>query len=195
MNIQPDQSLQDQFASRLICFGCGPANPLGLQLKSYLGSAAQEDAHKGFLPGLEPPGNWLPAGLAAPPPLPSRLVASFQPQAHHQAFPGVVNGGIISTLLDCHLNWTAVWRLMIQNQLTGPPCCVTANYQVTFKAPTPAGVLLMLQAWPLEVSERKGKIFGVLGPVDDRGILQQVTATGEGTFVAVKPGHPAFHRW
>lgn len=195
MAISPAQSLQDQFASGLICFGCGPANPLGLQLKSYPGSVWQDDGATGFLPGLDPPGQWLPEGIAPPPPLSSRLVAMFEPQAHHQAFPGVINGGIISTLLDCHLNWTAAWQLMIRNQLDAPPCCVTAHYQVTFKAPTPAGVRLMLQAWPLEVSERKGKVFGVLGPVDNRGILQQVTATGEGTFVAVKPGHPAFHRW
>lgn len=29
-------SLQDQFASNSICFGCGPANPHGLQLKSFV---------------------------------------------------------------------------------------------------------------------------------------------------------------
>ena len=29
------QSLQDQFAPTLICFGCGPANQQGLQIKSF----------------------------------------------------------------------------------------------------------------------------------------------------------------
>ena len=32
------------------------------------------------------------------------LELKFMPEPHHQAFPGMVNGGIIGTLLDCH-NW------------------------------------------------------------------------------------------
>jgi hypothetical protein len=31
---------------------------------------------------------------------------------NHEAFPGVLNGGIIGTLLDCHCNWTAAYHLM-----------------------------------------------------------------------------------
>ena len=34
------------------------------------------------------------------------------PEEHHQAFPGMINGGIIGTLLDCHGNWTAAIALM-----------------------------------------------------------------------------------
>jgi hypothetical protein len=30
------KSLQDQFAPNLICFGCGPANEKGLQIKSFV---------------------------------------------------------------------------------------------------------------------------------------------------------------
>ena len=32
------------------------------------------------------------------------VVARWRPEPHHQAFPGVLNGGIIGTLLDCHSN-------------------------------------------------------------------------------------------
>lgn len=32
-------------------------------------------------------------------------VARFTARAEHQAFPGVVNGGIVGTLFDCHSNW------------------------------------------------------------------------------------------
>ncbi|HSE41861.1 MAG TPA: PaaI family thioesterase, partial [Acidobacteriota bacterium] len=40
------------------------------------------------------------------------VVAEWTPQRHHEAFPGVLNGGIIGALLDCHSNWAAVWHLM-----------------------------------------------------------------------------------
>ena len=99
------RSLQDQFAPHLICFGCGPANDLGLQIKSFV--------------------------------VGEKLVARFTPQSHHQAFPGVVNGGIIGALLDCHMNWTAAYHLMQRLNLETPPCCVTAQFEVSFEAPTP----------------------------------------------------------
>ena len=35
------------------------------------------------------------------------ITASWNPQKHHEAFPGVLNGGIIGSLLDCHSNWAA----------------------------------------------------------------------------------------
>lgn len=118
-----------------------------------------------------------------------KVVARFSPQPQHQAFPGVVNGGIIGALLDCHMNWTAAYHLMVENGLEVPPCCVTARYEVTFEAPTPAEVELHLEAWVTESSSRKAVVEATLGPEG------QVTARGGGTFVAVREGHPAFHRW
>ena len=35
------------------------------------------------------------------------IVATFQPEPHHEAWDGVVNGGIVGCLFDCHSNWTA----------------------------------------------------------------------------------------
>ena len=32
------------------------------------------------------------------------LLARWTPQSHHEAFPGMLNGGIIGALLDCHSN-------------------------------------------------------------------------------------------
>src|SRR6476659_1432905 len=40
------------------------------------------------------------------------VVAEWTPETKYEAFPGVLNGGIIGTLLDCHCNWTAAWHLM-----------------------------------------------------------------------------------
>jgi len=153
------QSLQDTYgAEKNICFGCGPANPKGLQLKSFPVSATE-------------------------------CVAEYKVEKHHQAFEGVVNGGIIGTLLDCHSNWTATWALMQRTGATAPPCTVTADFHVVLKRPTPVDAVLKLRAKAVEVT-------------DDRAVIEatmeangKITATCKGTFVAVKEGHPAFHRW
>ncbi len=117
------------------------------------------------------------------------LVATFQPEAKHQAFEGMVNGGIIGALLDCHCNWMAAWHLMQRQGLESPPCTVTAEYTIKLLKPTPVGGPLQLRAWVIEASERRARIGGSLSANGE------VTATCEGVFVAVKPGHPAYHRW
>ena len=75
---------------------------------------------------------------------PEGLELRFTPSDEHQAFPGMVNGGIIGSLLDCHGNWAAAIALMDQSQLDEPPCTVTATYSVSLRRPTPAGVELYL---------------------------------------------------
>ena len=55
------------------------------------------------------------------------LVCDWTPQPHHVAFEGIVNGGIIGSLLDCHSNWTAAHHLMVQSGQSEPPCTVTAD--------------------------------------------------------------------
>jgi len=117
------------------------------------------------------------------------VVADWQPSPHHQAFDGVVNGGIIGTLLDCHSNWTAAWKLMSDRGLDSPPCCVTAEFHVKLRAPTPSGETLLLRARPVDV---QGDKVVVEASIEAGG---KVTATCRGVFVAVREGHPAFHRW
>ncbi|MEM9412238.1 MAG: PaaI family thioesterase [Planctomycetota bacterium] len=152
-----NRSLQDQFAPDLICFGCGPANEKGLQIKSFV------------------------AG--------EKVIATFSPQSHHQAFEGMVNGGIIGSLLDCHMNWTAAWQLMRNHESEMPPCTVTGEFTVSFKAPTPSDAELKLEAWVEQSDMKKASIKSTLTFND------QVSATGRGVFIAVREGHPAFHRW
>src|SRR6185436_1534047 len=67
------------------------------------------------------------------------LVADFTPEPHHQAFAGVLNGGIIGTLLDCHSNWAAANHLRKAQGLEAPPCTVTADFHVKLRRPTPIG--------------------------------------------------------
>lgn len=117
------------------------------------------------------------------------VVAVWTPEAHHEAFEGMLNGGIIGALLDCHSNWTAAWHLMQRRGADQPPCTVTADYAVKLKRPTPSKS-------PVELLAR------VAESTDDRAVVEAqllsggvVCATCRGTFVAVKPGHPAYHRW
>jgi acyl-coenzyme A thioesterase PaaI-like protein len=117
------------------------------------------------------------------------LVCEWEPQPHHQAFEGMLNGGITGALLDCHSNWAATMHLMKKSGADTPPCTVTADFHVKLKRPTPMNGPVQLWARVLESS-------------DDRAIVEatleaggKVTATCRGTFVAVKEGHPAYHRW
>ena len=117
------------------------------------------------------------------------VVATFQPESYQEAFPGMLSGGIIGTLLDCHCNWTAAYHLMKQAGLDQPPCTVTADYAIKLRRPTPTDKLIELRARVVESDEDRATVEGELIAHD------KVTATCRGTFVAVKPGHPAYHRW
>ncbi len=150
-------SLQEIHAPRSVCFGCGPANSLGLQLRSYVEGEA--------------------------------LVAHWRAQPHHHAFPGVLNGGILSTLLDCHCNWTAAYFLLQRDRLGGLPSTVTAELTVRMLQPTPLDAELKLIGRVERLGQRSAITRGELL------VQSQVTATCHATFVAVQEGHPAYHRW
>src|SRR5215210_2680025 len=66
------------------------------------------------------------------------VVAEWTPETLHEAFPGILNGGIIGTLLDCHSNWTAAHHLMMKAGLDQVPCTVTAEYSIKLLSPTPS---------------------------------------------------------
>lgn len=117
------------------------------------------------------------------------VVAEWRAQKHHEAFPGMLNGGITGALLDCHSNWTAAWHLMQKAGASTPPCTVTAEFHVKLKRPTPTNGPIHLRAKVVESSEDRAVIEAEL----EAG--GKVTATCRGVFVAVKEGHPAFHRW
>lgn len=117
------------------------------------------------------------------------VVAEWSPQPHHEAFPGVLNGGIVGSLLDCHCNWTAAWHLMTTRHLDSPPCTVTMEYTVKLRRPTPSDGSLNLIARP---AGTEGDIVTVEGELYAG---DKLCDTCIGKFVAVKPGHPAYHRW
>ncbi len=152
--------LQERYAPANHCFGCGPANPRGLRIRSF--------------PDADDPGE---------------LVCTWTPEPYHEAFDDVLNGGIVGALLDCHSNWTAAWHLMRRDGLDKPPCTVTADFHVRMRHPTPTKAPVSLRAKVVEAEGARVKVHAELSAGD------KVTATCEGSFVAVQPGHPAYHRW
>lgn len=155
--IEMMKSIQETYAPNLACFGCGPANPKGLHVRS-------------FADGDE-------------------VVAEWQPSKEYEAFEGMLSGGIIGTLLDCHCNWSAAWHLMQKAGADKPPCTVTAEYSIKLLRPTPSDHPVKLVARVVESTDDRAVVEGELIAHD------KVYATCRGTFVAVKPGHPAYHRW
>ena len=117
------------------------------------------------------------------------LVCTWRPEPHHQAFEGILNGGICGALLDCHSNWAAVMHLMKKTGSKTAPCTVTSDFHVTLKRPTPMDADLHLRARVVESTDEKAVVEAT---IEANG---KVTATCRGTFVAVKPGHPAYNRW
>lgn len=117
------------------------------------------------------------------------VVADWTPEPHHQAFPGVLNGGIIGSLLDCHSNWTAAYFLTKQAGSDTIVCTVTADYHVKLLRPTPTDGPVHLVARVAELKDDRATVEAELHAGG------KVCATCRGLFVAVKPGHPAYYRW
>lgn len=117
------------------------------------------------------------------------VVAEWMPEPYHAAFPGVLNGGIIGTLLDCHSNWAAAYFFMQAMNRESPPCTVTADYHIFLKRPTPTNVPLRLVAECRSIEGDRARIHATLYANDKK------CATCEGLFVAVKPEHPAYREY
>ena len=87
------------------------------------------------------------------------LQAIFECDEKHQAFPGVINGGIIGSLIDCHGNWTAAIAIMDKNGWDKPQCTVTAQYEVKLKRPTPFGTKLKLNSRVLALQDDRDEVI------------------------------------
>lgn len=71
----------------------------------------------------------------------------------HLCFPGIVSGGIITTIFDCHGNWTAAIALMDRSRLSRPPLTLTSEMLVNYKEPTPASVELIVRSQVVSVRD------------------------------------------
>ena len=153
-----NQSLQDTYAPKNRCFGCGPANDKGLRIKS-------------FADGEE-------------------VVCRWRAEPHHQAWTGVVNGGVVGCLFDCHCNWVAAWHLFRKRNMEGElPSTVTSDFHVKLQRPTSSTDEITIRARAVESTNHRAVVEATME------VGGKITATCRGTFVAVEEGHPAYHRW
>jgi acyl-coenzyme A thioesterase PaaI-like protein len=117
-------SIQERLYPQLTCFGCGPANPKGLQLRSYPSSGV--------------------------------VTATFTPWPEHDNGFGFLNGGIISTILDCHSAAAVTLEADRQGWKPAPGVFlpyVTAALDVRFLRPTPLSEPLELWAQVTSAAE------------------------------------------
>ena len=86
-------------------------------------------------------------------------VCRFEPKPYHIALPGLVYGGLIASLFDCHGTGTATAVKYHQEKRimgTDPPIrYVTASLQVDYLAPTPINVPLELRGKATKINDRK----------------------------------------
>jgi acyl-coenzyme A thioesterase PaaI-like protein len=107
-----------------------------------------------------------------------RVVARFHPRPDQIGVPGVVYGGLIASLVDCH--GIATGAAHFQPDPEGiPPRCVTGSLHVEYRRPTPLdGRPIDLSARVVEASERKAVV--------DVEVSVGGEVTAEGRVVAVR---------
>lgn len=133
------------------CYGCGPANPDGIQLESYLA----EDGES--------------------------LVATVEPDARYTSgMENVAYGGYVASLVDCHSVWTAVTfahRAEGRPLGEGPPISyVTGELSVTYHEPTPLSRDVELRAWVEGEVDRKTNVTCEVGSGGEPTATGEVTA-------------------
>ena len=126
-------SLQERAAPQMQCFCCGPAHPTGLRIRSF----------------------WDDSG--------DFVLMRHTPRPEFLGFPGLVYGGLLAMLVDCHSGWTAMaWHYRHEQR---PPesspaiQCVTGNMNIDYLKPTPMGVELLLKAWVEGTLARKSRVL------------------------------------
>jgi acyl-coenzyme A thioesterase PaaI-like protein len=127
MDPYDERAFQDDLAAIGFehCWGCGAANRHGLHVKSY----------------------WSPDSA-------DEAICVWQPQPYHIAAPGIVSGGIIATLIDCHS--AAACRAEGRSITSDPPLpYLTAALQVSYLRPTPSDGPVTLRARVSQTSGRK----------------------------------------
>lgn len=126
--MQQGKAFQDQIPNNH-CFGCGPENASGLQIKSH----------------------WVGENKSA---------CTFIPSAHHCAGPTqFLNGGIISTVIDCHCICTAIAKgYQLQGREIGSGEAVwyaTGKLEVDYLKPVPIDKDVELVAIVEEINGNK----------------------------------------
>ena len=112
-------------------------------------------------------------------------VCTWKPQKYHLAFPGILNGGIIAALIDCHCMATAGAALIkekgieiSENMKEG---IITGSLFIKYLKPTPINNPVTLRARVKEISGRKITVFCELYSKDE------LCVTGEAVAIKITP--------
>jgi acyl-coenzyme A thioesterase PaaI-like protein len=92
-------------------------------------------------------------------------VAEFMPRPEHDNGFGFLNGGIITTVLDCHGAAVVMWEAHRREwrAADGAPIpFITAGFDVRFLRPTPLGPTLRLTAEPESIDEKEIVVHSAL---------------------------------
>jgi acyl-coenzyme A thioesterase PaaI-like protein len=108
-------------------------------------------------------------------------IATWTPKEYHLAFPGVLNGGIIATLIDCHGTGTANAAAHKMANSDYHFMHVTASLSIRFLRPTPMDRPVTLRARVTESGGRRAVVACSLYSGDIE------CATGEVVTVSVDP--------
>lgn len=104
-------------------------------------------------------------------------IATWVPKEYHMAFPGILNGGIIATLIDCHGTGTA--NAAAHKAADGSNrhfMYVTGSISVKYLRPTPINKPITLRAKITEMSEKKIKVACDLYSEDMKCAIGEVLA-------------------
>ena len=149
-------ALQDVCGPDGICYGCGPSNAHGIHIKSY----------------------WDEDG--------KHVIATVNPDRKYTSWPGLVYGGFLAMLVDCHSNWTVMahhYRAEGREPGSLPKVgCVTGHLGIRYLKPTPMGVPLNLKAWIEGDVGRKTRVICEIRAGDE------LTAVGDSIFFRVDTG-------
>ena len=122
------RSLQDIIPGH--CFGCGPLNSEGLQIKSF----------------------WLG----------DEVVCAWRAQPKHIGHPGILYGGVIASVVDCHCIWTAMAYAHRQaGEEAGSLSAhkfVTAALSLQYRKPVHIENAIELRARVVDFGERKAVV-------------------------------------
>lgn len=102
----------------------------------------------------------------------NRVHADFTPRTEHQGFPGVMHGGLISTLLD-----ETIGRTAIANDFW----CMTAELTIRFLKPIPIGEPLHITG---EITKQDARVLRGRGEI--LGVRDNIVlAAAEGVYIRI----------
>jgi acyl-coenzyme A thioesterase PaaI-like protein len=99
------------------------------------------------------------------------VIARWSPRPHHNAYPGILCGGVVGTLLDCHTGAALAWALCILEGRDGTDPLpypfdsnpwVTAGYSVQLRRAAPVDEPVTLRARVLRLDENEATVEATL---------------------------------